>query len=117
MKDKGLRMNAELMGWLREQLAKAEQALKGREQLEECMRGGTDSSWRAVGCKLTKAQRLKEASVHGRIAAKYRRDVKMFQAVMSIMQMKGEARATKSGVLRRLEAGRGAMGLTMGGGS
>jgi hypothetical protein len=72
-----------LLGWLRVKLNEAESALKAREQMEASWRGGTDASWRAVGCKLNKLARLNESATHGRIAVKCRREVEMFKAVIA----------------------------------
>ncbi len=76
----------EITQWLQLKLTAAEKELKARLQMEECWRGGTDESWRAVGCKMKKAQRLKESEIHGRISKKSRRDVEMFKAVIAICE-------------------------------
>lgn len=72
----------DVMHWLNEQLAKAEQSVKAREQSHQSWAGGTTESWREVGCRMTKAQRLKESAAQGRIAVKCRRDVEMLKAVI-----------------------------------
>ena len=46
--------------------------------------------WRAVGCTKTKAQRLKDADMHGRIAAKNRKEVEMFKAVLERLKAPNE---------------------------
>lgn len=71
-----------LLGWLREKLEDAEKALKAREQMEEAWRGGTSESWSAVGCFMTKAERLRTSDTHARIAVKCRDEVSMFKAVI-----------------------------------
>lgn len=75
----------DLLGFLRGKLAAAEQALRSREQGEECWRDGTSETWRKVGCKLTKAQRLRLSEKEGRIAEKCRREVAMFKAVIAAL--------------------------------
>lgn len=75
-----------LLAWLRDQLAKAEQSLNARKQMESCWHGGTDATWKAVGCKLTKAQRLQESKLHGRIGLKCQRDVEMLKAIIIAIQ-------------------------------
>lgn len=72
----------EVIEWLREQLSNAETALKCREDMQKAWAGGTSQSWRAVGCKKTKAQRLEESETQKRIAVKARRDVEMFKATI-----------------------------------
>jgi hypothetical protein len=67
-------------------LADVEKALKFREESEKVWRGGTDKSWRAVGCKMTKQQRLEVSARHGQIAAKCRREVEMFKEVLARLQ-------------------------------
>jgi len=67
-------------------LADAEKSLKFREESETVWREGTDKSWRAVGCKMTKQQRLEVSSRHGRIAVKCRCEVKMYKEVLARLQ-------------------------------
>jgi hypothetical protein len=67
-------------------LADAEKSLKFREESEKVWREGTDKSWRAVGCKMTKQQRLEVSACHGRIAVKCRREVEMFKEVLARLQ-------------------------------
>ncbi len=69
--------------FIQSKLTDAEKTLKAREEMERVWRGGTDASWKAAGCRLTKAQRLKDAAMHGRIAVKNRTEVEMFKAVLN----------------------------------
>lgn len=72
-----------LSEWLHAKLADAEKALKAREDGVSVWKGGTDQSWKAVGCRLTRQQRIKQSEMEARIAVKCRRDVEMFKAVIS----------------------------------
>jgi hypothetical protein len=63
-------------------LIDAAATLHAREEMERTWRGGTDEMWRAVGCNRTRAQRLKDADMHGRIAEKNRKEVAMLKAVL-----------------------------------
>ena len=78
--------SGDLLGWLVVKLHEAKSALKAREQMEATWRGGTDESWRAAGCKMNKAARLKESETHGRIAVKCRREVEMFEATIKAIK-------------------------------
>ena len=71
-----------LVEFLEGKLIDAFATLKAREEMERTWRGGTDEMWRAVGCTKSKAQRLKDADMHARIAAKNRKEVAMFKAVL-----------------------------------
>lgn len=84
-------MNEELNKWLHEQLAKAEQAVTAREQMEKTMRGGSDSSWREVAKMtgttfLTKARRIDNADRDARISRLCRTNVEMFKAAIAIVE-------------------------------
>jgi hypothetical protein len=77
--------SSDLLGWLRSKLADAERIVMAREQMDAAWRGGSDESWKSVGCKLNKSARLKESSVQGRIATKCRHDVSMFKAAIDAL--------------------------------
>lgn len=68
------------------ELKRAESELKFRSDAVRTWRGGTEESWRSVGCKLNKAQRMKSADIHERIQIKVLRRVEMFQAVLKELQ-------------------------------
>jgi hypothetical protein len=88
--------SSDLLGWLRAKLIDAESTLKARMQMEATWRGGTDESWKAVGCKTNKAERLKESERHGRIASRCRHDVEMFKAfIAAISQPNARAEARR----------------------
>lgn len=76
---------AELLEWLQAKLADAEKSLKARKEMEATWKGGSDASWRAVGCKRSKAERLMESAMQGRIAKKAHREVEMFKEVIRIL--------------------------------
>lgn len=67
-------------------LAESKRTLKCREDMQKVWSEGTDESWRAVGNRMTKARRLIESDMHGRIAAKNRKEVDMFKATLSALQ-------------------------------
>lgn len=71
-----------LVQFIEGKLIEAFATLKAREEMQRVWAGGTDESWRAVGCHLTKKQRLKDSAMHGRIAEKNRKEVEMFKAVL-----------------------------------
>lgn len=78
----------ELKEWLLGKFAAAETALKTREQMAATYRSGTNAEWRAAsptGRSMSKAERLKEAAGHDRIAARMRRDVDMFRATLQAL--------------------------------
>jgi len=77
-----------LLEFLRAKLAASEQALRAREQAGECWGGGTSKSWREVGCRMTKPQRLLVSEKEGRIAERYRREIAMFRAIIAIVERK-----------------------------
>ncbi len=79
---------SDLLKFLGEQLAKAEQSVRAREQMEQTSRGGTDESWRKVakmcgGPFLNKSKRLEMAERDKRIGNKNRHEVEMFKAVIA----------------------------------
>lgn len=76
---------SEILGWLRGKLAEAEKELVARRQMESTWRGGTDQTWKAVGCKKNQAERLRESAMQGRIATKCQRDVEMCKAAIEAL--------------------------------
>jgi hypothetical protein len=80
----------ELLGavveFVKGKLAAAEHAVKCREEAEKTWRGGTDESWRAVGCRMALGQRMETSAREGRIAIKCRREVEMFKEVLARLQ-------------------------------
>jgi len=66
----------------REALAKQ---VSSREQMHAMWSGGTSAGWRKAKCKMTKAERLKEADMHKAIAAAQRREVAMYDAVIHVL--------------------------------
>jgi hypothetical protein len=65
-------LSGEDIAWLKSQIAETERCLEARLQAEATWRGGDPESWKGVGCKLTKAGRIRVAEREGRIADKYR---------------------------------------------
>lgn len=54
-----------------------------RDDSYKTWRGGTDASWRAVGCLDSKEKRIETAHRHGHIAIKCRRKLEILQAVLA----------------------------------
>lgn len=79
---------SEMIEFIEGKLIDAFQSLQCREEMEKAWRGGTDESWSSVGCTHTKAQRLKESEIHGRIAIQLRREVELFKAVKDLISSK-----------------------------
>ena len=79
-------VSGDLLGWLHEKLAAAEKSLAARRQGAECWRSGTAKEWKAVGNKMTKAQRIAQADGETRIAAKYQRDVNNYRTLILRLQ-------------------------------
>lgn len=77
--------SSDLLEWLRGETDDAEKALKAREQAEATWRGGTDKSWRAAGCKLSRAERIRNADINRRIAEKCRRNIEAIRAIIAIV--------------------------------
>ena len=75
-----------LLEWLRVKLSDAEKSLAARREMEITWRGGDDRIWQAVGCKLSRGQRLYESEAQGRLAKKCQRDVEMFKATIAIIE-------------------------------
>ena len=78
--------NAKLIEWLQVKLESAESTVEARRQARDCWRGGNAKSWKAVGCFLTKEQRLVKASIEERILIKCQREVEMFKDVIAAIQ-------------------------------
>ncbi len=74
-------MNEET-AFIEAKIVEAEKVLNAREQMRDAWAGGSDESWRLAGCTLTKERRLEHSATHGRIAAKNRRELEMFKAVL-----------------------------------
>lgn len=80
--------------FIRVKMERAQADLKAREQMEEISRSGTDEDWRracalhptTAGKAPTKAERIKEADMQHRIAAKCRREVEMFKSVLALLE-------------------------------
>jgi hypothetical protein len=74
-------MNTTLSEFIQSQIILVSKSIKCREQASKSWRGGTDKSWRAVGCTMTKAQRLEVAQREERILVKLRHELESFQRV------------------------------------
>lgn len=76
----------ELIEFIEGKLLDACVSLASREEMERVWRGGADKNWRAVGCYLTKEQRIRDSDMHGRIAARLRLEVEQFKKVRDILR-------------------------------
>lgn len=84
-----------LLGWLGVKLAEAEKALKMREEMAACYRSGTNADWDAAsnmhpstaGMKSTRADRLRQAQNHDRIAVRLRHDRDMFRSTIAALSL------------------------------
>lgn len=72
--------------FIKTKINEAEQTLKRREEMQAVWAGGTNETWKAVGCKKPKADRLKESVMHGRIAVRNREELQMFKNVLMQLQ-------------------------------
>ena len=72
--------------FIRGKISDMEITLITRIGMQKVWGGGTDASWRAVGCFKSKADRLKESETHGRIADKNRRELEMFKSVLEYLK-------------------------------
>ena len=75
-------MNTELHDFIRSKIAALELAIKARNESEKTWRGGTEVSWKAVGCSLTRSKRLEQAASEERILLKLMREQEMFLKVL-----------------------------------
>lgn len=75
----------ELLAFVRMKREALTRQIAGREQMREMWSTGTSAGWRKAKCKMTKAERLKEADMHKAIAAAQRREVAMYDAVMHVL--------------------------------
>ena len=74
------------INFIKAKIEEAEQTLKCREQMQKVWREGTNESWSKAGCLKSKAERIKESDMHGRIAAKNREEIKMFKEVLEQLE-------------------------------
>jgi hypothetical protein len=87
----------EWLEWLRGKLADAEKALSARNEASACWQGGNSQSWREVGCKMTKAQRLTVSEREARIAVKCARDVANYKAVIEALSHSNDTLCREAG--------------------
>lgn len=85
-------MSQESIAFIEGKLVDAEKRLEFRVEAEACWRGGTRKQWRAVNCNLTKAARLRQAEIHGRIAVKIRTEIESFKAVLDLLRKGAEGK-------------------------
>lgn len=78
-------IRAEAVSFIEGKIASAEDTLKRRLEMRDVWRSGTNKSWQAVGCFLSKTQRLKDSEAHARIAEKNLQEVQMFKTVLEIL--------------------------------
>jgi len=83
----------QIVEFVKAKTAERERIIQFRDDSEACWRGGTDESWRAVGCKLSKRERLEAAAIHGIIAVKNRRELELWKALLEIVTSAKEVAA------------------------
>lgn len=84
----------ELRDWLLVKIDEAQTAVACRAQAERTYLSGDDASWAAAaeihpstrGKPMKKAERMLAARIESRIAAKCRRELEMFKAVLKIVE-------------------------------
>lgn len=72
--------------YIKAKIVEAEKAVKFRDDSYKTWRGGTDASWREVGCFDSKEKRIRTSDSHGRIAIKCRRELETLQAVLEYLE-------------------------------
>lgn len=70
-----------------DEITKAQQAVESRKQAQAVWRGGSDESWKAVGCKLSKKQRLEQSEVEARIGVKSEKRLETLKLIPSLLAM------------------------------
>lgn len=91
--------SADLVAWLRGKVEEAEKTLKTREDMAGLMRTGTNAEWAAAanmhpstrGQTSSKADRLRDADAHDRIAGKLRHELAMFRATLTALDQPNPA--------------------------
>jgi hypothetical protein len=78
--------------YIKAKISDAEKAVKFRDESYKTWRCGTDASWRAAGCTASKAERLKTADGHARIAIKCRKELQTLQAVLEYLEAPNDVR-------------------------
>lgn len=76
---------AEMIEFVKKEKARAEHELKFREDSVRIWSGGTDKSWKAVGCNMTKKQHLGTSAIHARISIKCRSRVEILEEIIDYL--------------------------------
>jgi len=83
-------MKTNLTEFIQSKIALVEKSIRAREDGAKTWRGGTDKSWRLVGCTKNKAQRIACAEMEERIIIKLRHELGMFNQVLeALLVVKG----------------------------
>jgi hypothetical protein len=77
---------SELELFIQGKIADAEWRVRCREQGVKVWSGGSEKSWRAVGCGMSKLQRLATAEKEARILVEARRELHLFKQVFEALQ-------------------------------
>lgn len=80
---------SELTEFLSQKIKEAEKAVDARMEMQRVWKEGDDKSWRAVGFKGSKSERLKLSDSQGRIAEKCRNELAMLTAMLAYLKGTG----------------------------
>lgn len=72
---------SEKIAFIDKKISDAQTDLKWRKDGEAAWRDGSAEVWRAVGCRKSKAERLKLSEIEGRIAAKIRAEIEILSGI------------------------------------
>ncbi len=72
--------------YLLAQINKVEQSIRSREEAEMEWRTGSDASWRQVGCKRTKSERITIANREAAILVKLRRELITLRTILEMLE-------------------------------
>lgn len=83
-------MKTNLAEFIKSKMVEVEKAIAAREESSKAWRGGTDKSWKAVGCYKSKPDRIAVAEREERILIKLRHELEMFNGVLEILTTQRE---------------------------
>lgn len=72
--------------FIKSKIADMDRKLAARLEMQRVMRSGSEKEWKSVGCNMSKAERLKSADMHGRIAVKNRVELNIFKDVLNKLE-------------------------------
>jgi hypothetical protein len=77
---------SEMIAFVRSKIDNVENDIRARQESEKTWRWDTEESWRAVGCKMNKKERIATADVEARIIIKLDRQLRMFNAILNELE-------------------------------